>query len=167
MGYRIRALTGADELIVWEMLRYAAHEPSVEAVQHNPLLARYAIDWGRDGDRGSVAILGERAIGAAWLRLWPGPNKGFGHLRDDIPELAIAVLPEYCGQGIGTELLRQTLAIARDHAPAVSLSVRENNPALGLYERAGFVKVPGSEVINRTGGRSLTLVCEFEKTHDD
>ena len=50
MDYEIRALTAGDELIVWEMLRYASHEPSVEAVQTQPYLARYATNWGRIGE---------------------------------------------------------------------------------------------------------------------
>lgn len=50
MECMVRALTAEDELVVWEMLRYAAHEPSVEFIQKQPCLARYASGWGRVGD---------------------------------------------------------------------------------------------------------------------
>jgi hypothetical protein len=43
----------------------------------------------------------------------------------------------------------------------VSLSVRADNPARRLYERAGFRPVAGSDVTNRVGGTSLTMVIRF------
>lgn len=162
MKYTVRTLTIEDEPIVWEMIRHAAHEPSVKAVKQQPFLARYAMGWGRAGDRGCVAIRETEALGAAWLRLWRGDDKGFGYISDEIPELAIAVIPHYRGQGIGTELLAQVLDQANGHYPAISLSVRQGNAALRLYERAGFIKVPGSEQSNRVGGISLNMVHTFK-----
>uniref|UniRef100_B8HKM9 GCN5-related N-acetyltransferase n=1 Tax=Cyanothece sp. (strain PCC 7425 / ATCC 29141) TaxID=395961 RepID=B8HKM9_CYAP4 len=157
----MRALLPEDEAVVWEMLRYAAHESSLQTVQDQPALAQYAQGWGRTGDLGFVALCDQQPIGAAWLRLWREGERGFGWLADSIPELAMAVLPEYRGKGIGTELLVQVLAAAKQVYPAVSLSVREDNPAINLYQRAGFVKVAGSEVINRTGGISFKMLCRF------
>lgn len=162
MDYAIRPLTHKDESIVWEMLQYAAHETSLESVKKQPILARYAVGWGRVGDVGCVATKSTVPIGAAWLRLWPEADKGFGYIRDDIPELAIAVLPNYRGQGIGTQLLMQILDMAEGRFPAVSLSVRDTNRAVSLYERAGFIKVADSDVINRTEGKSFSMVHTFE-----
>ena len=161
MDYAVRALTVEDGAIVWEMLRYAAHKPSLESVQKQPSLARYASGWGRVGDFGCVAESNTVAMGAAWLRLWE-EEKGFGHVSDAIPELAIAVLPDYRGQGIGTQLLMQVLEVAKGHFGAVSLSVRADNPVVRLYERSGFIKVSGSEIVNRTGEVSFNMVCDFE-----
>lgn len=163
MNYEIRSLTAEDELFVWRMLMYAAHEPSVEAVQKQLYLSRYAANWGRMGDMGSVALVNEQLIGAAWLRLWLSEDKGFGYIDDSTPELAMAVLPEYCGKGIGTKLLKQVLETAQSVYPGVSLNVRANNPAINLYQRAGFIKVEGSEVVNRTGGIPFNMVCNFGK----
>ncbi len=161
MNFVIRPLMLEDELIVWEMLRYASHESSIESVQRQPYLARYALNWGRIGDVGYVASSDMSPIGAAWLRLWLGEDKGFGYVKDDIPELAIALLPDYRGQGTGTKLLTQILGAAKRKYPAVSLSVRANNPVLRLYERTGFIKIPGSEVVNRSGEVSFSMVYEF------
>jgi ribosomal protein S18 acetylase RimI-like enzyme len=160
MDYIVRPLTVEDESIVWEMLRYASHEPSLDSVQKQPYLARYASGWGRVGDLGCVATKDTASIGAAWLRLWVKENRGFGYVSDEIPELAIAVLPNFRGQGIGTRLLMQVLEMAKGRFPAVSLSVRAANSAVRLYERAGFTKVAGSEVINRTGEVSFNMMCE-------
>jgi GNAT superfamily N-acetyltransferase len=161
MNFAIRPLMLEDEPIVWEMLRYAAHESSIESVQQQPYLARYALNWGRIGDLGYVASIDTILIGAAWLRLWLGEDKGFGYVKDEIPELAIAVLPDYRGQGIGARLLTQILDAAKINYPAVSLSVRANNPVIRLYERTGFMKIPGSEVVNRAGEVSFNMMCEF------
>jgi ribosomal protein S18 acetylase RimI-like enzyme len=161
MDFVIRSLMVEDESIVWEMLRYAAHESSIQSVQQQPYLACYALDWGRIGDFGYVASIDTSPIGAAWLRLWLGEDKGFGYVKDEIPELAIAVLPDYRGQGIGAKLLTQILGAAKMKYPAVSLSVRANNPVVRLYERTGFIQIPESEVVNRAGEVSFNMVYEF------
>lgn len=162
MDYEVRALTAKDESIVWEMLQYASHELSLESVQKQPYLARYAAGWGRAGDSGCVATKDIALIGAAWLRLWLEDDKGFGYVSNEIPELAMAVLPDFRGQGIGTQLLTQVLEGAKRCFPAVSLNVRGDNGVVRLYERAGFVKVPGSEMINRAGGVSFNMVRKCE-----
>ena len=155
----IRLLDSQDEPVLWEMLMYAAYESSLKAVKANPDLIRYVENWGRAGDMGVAAEQDCTPIGAAWLRLWPSDEKGYGYISDDIPELAIALLPNFRGQGIGTKLLKQTLTLAQDQFSAVSLSIRADNPALRLYQRVGFVPVTGSEAINRMGGRSFTMIC--------
>jgi ribosomal protein S18 acetylase RimI-like enzyme len=161
-GYNIRALTNQDESILWTMLMYAAHESSVDIVRENPALDRYVKDWGRSGEFGLVAIDNTHSLGAAWLRLFSSDNRGFGYVDEGIPELAIAVSPEYRGKGIGTKLLMQTIELARSLYPAISLSVRANNPVINLYRRAGFVKVDGSEILNRTGISSFNMIYRFD-----
>jgi ribosomal protein S18 acetylase RimI-like enzyme len=163
MNYQVRALTNQDEPTVWEMLMYAVQEHSVQAVQAQDCLTRYAADWGRTGDMGFVAYTKKQTIGAAWLRLRFNANKRFGDVEDSIPELTIAVIPEYRGKEIGTALLMQVLKSAQTDYAAVSLNVRSNNPVVALYERAGFVKVEGSEFTNRTGGISFYMICKFNR----
>jgi ribosomal protein S18 acetylase RimI-like enzyme len=119
------------------------------------------LDWGREGDFGYLAVGDMSPIGAAWLRLWLGEDKGFGYVKDEIPELAIAVVPKYRGQGVGTKLLKQILVAAKMWHPAVSLSVRAHNPVLRLYERTGFINVSGSEIVNRAGEVSFNMIYRF------
>jgi ribosomal protein S18 acetylase RimI-like enzyme len=165
MDYKIRALTNADESILWTMLMYAAHESSVEIVREHTDLFRYVKDWGKNDDLGFVVMdshAGDECyLGAVWLRLFSSNDRGFGYIEDGIPELAMAVSPEYRGNGIGTKLLMQMIESARNIYPAISLCVRANNPAINLYQRAGFVKVDGSEVINRTGGISFNMIYRY------
>ena len=50
----------------------------------------------------------------------------------------IALLPEHCGQGIGSHLLREILAEGQARGVPVTIHVERFNPALRLYERLGF-----------------------------
>ncbi len=168
LNYSIRLATKEDESFLWEMLYEAAHmaeegEPSVQAVMNHPDLVRYVKHWGRANDLGFMAIEldSNQLIGAAWLRLRTGDDRGYGYVDDSTPELSIAVLPEHRGKGVGTQLLTRLLEVAKGTYPSVSLSVRATNPALGLYKRLGFKVVGGSEIINRTGGTSFKMKVDL------
>ena len=161
-GYTVRLLTDEDEPTLSIMLMHAAHESSVAAVKTNLDLSRYVVGWGRYGDVGVVAEIEGAAVGAAWLRLWSEGDHGYGYLDDQTPELAIAVVPEARGRGIGTALLNQLLAIAQSQLSTICLSIRADNPALRLYERLGFVRVAGTEVTNRAGSVSFTMLCKLD-----
>ena len=50
----------------------------------------------------------------------------------------IALLPEWCGRGIGTAVIEEIFAEARPHGKAVEIAVEKFNPAQRLYERLGF-----------------------------
>ena len=165
MNIDLRPLKSSDEPILWKMLVQAAHEFSLATVKANPDLVRYVHQWGKAGDFGVVAERHNVPIGAAWIRLWTDEGKGYGYVADDIPELAIAVMPEIKGQGIGTAMLQQLLELAQTRYPAISLSIRTSNPALRLYQRLGFATVPGSEVKNRVGDTSMTMVYRFSEVH--
>ena len=107
-----------------------------------PPLSRYVDGWGRPGDRAVIAIDHFQPVGAAWYRLFKETNPGFGFIDGQTPELAIAVVPSRRGRGFGGELLRALLDQARrDGYPQVSLSVGQENPAVGLYEKHGFDRV--------------------------
>lgn len=62
-----------------------------------PELACYVEGWGRYGDDAVLAVDEPTGadLGAAWLRLWPGPETGYGFVDRATPELAIAVKVEH------------------------------------------------------------------------
>ncbi len=164
--HTIRSLAPEDEPFLWEMLYHAAHmakdgASSADAAKNHPYLAKYVRDWGRDGDLGFAALASphQRPIGAAWVRLLMGEQRNYPQIDETIPELAIAVLPAYANQGVGTGLLNELVVAANSLYPAIVLSVRADNPAQRLYERLGFVVV--DEVVNRVGGRSFVMLLEF------
>ena len=150
-----------DESTLWVMLMCAARESPLAMVKANPDLARYVSGWGRKGDLGVIAAQDKTAVGAAWIRLWTENDCGYGYVAEDVPELAIAVTPEMRGKGIGSALLTKVLELAQSEFSAVCLSVRDDNPALRLYKRVGFARVAGSEVTNRTGTVSFTMLRRF------
>jgi GNAT superfamily N-acetyltransferase len=56
----------------------------------------------------------------------------------EIRIMDIALLPEFRGAGLGTEILRTLQEEARSVGKVLSIHVEKFNPALRLYERLGF-----------------------------
>ena len=118
MSVRIQALGTADAPLVWDYLWLSIFVPPgdpptpADAV-HRPEIACYVEDWGRSGDDGVLAVDDTSGAdrGAAWLRLWPGVETGYGFVDRSTPELAMAVRPEHRGRGIGSCLLDTLLDV--------------------------------------------------------
>jgi len=111
--------------------------PSVQIIQ-TPELSRYVENWGKPDDQAVFAVLDEKIVGACWTRCFSSSEPGYGFIKSRIPELSIAVLPEYQQIGIGTKLIVALLRKIQDNYPAISLSVSTTNPAKHLYEKLGF-----------------------------
>jgi GNAT superfamily N-acetyltransferase len=95
----------------------------------------------RDSQIDCLRTVDGEPVGAAWLRRWPGEERGYGFVDETTPELSMSLLPAHRGRGLGTRLLRTLLSAAEARFAAVSLSVSQSNPARRLYEREGFVPV--------------------------
>ena len=92
-----------------------------------------------------VALDGSRVVG--WCDVFPAWAETVKHCGT----LGMGLLPDYRGRGIGKDLLTACLAKARDNGiTRVELEVRaDNQRALNLYERMGFVR----EAVKRRGMR--------------
>ena len=142
----IRPARPDDEPFLWDMAWEAtAVDPGMRALGREaafaiPHVRRYLDGWGRPGDGAVVAAAGDgRRLGAAWYRLLPAEDPGWGFVAPDVPELSIGVAADARGGGVGGALLDAALALAREQGfRAVSLSVDRRNPARRLYERKGF-----------------------------
>ena len=121
----------------------------------------YVTNWGSVRDVGLIAVeqSTHRQLGAAWVRVMPESSPLYRFVAPTFPELAIAVIPDALGQGIGSQLLSQLLEEARALHPGIVLSVRAQNPAKQLYERLGFSVM--AEMTNRIGGVSLVMKVDF------
>jgi GNAT superfamily N-acetyltransferase len=151
----IRAGDDHDVRFLKDMLRHAFHGRVSETPGGEPILWRYVRAWGRRGDRAVIALDGPFSVGAAWYRLFAADERGHGFISEEIPELAIAVVPSRRRKGIGVELLTALLQQARaDGYPAISLSVSADSPAVSLYERLGFAAVAEH-------GESLTMRADL------
>lgn len=114
-------------------------DPLPFSIVDHPDLVKYHKEWGREGDLAVVAESDDKIVGAAWCRLWVDEEKGYGYIKDDIPELSMAVIPEYRSMGIGTKLLTELFhAIQKAGFKALSISVEKRNRAANLYLRIGF-----------------------------
>jgi GNAT superfamily N-acetyltransferase len=158
----IRPIQSEDIPFLWDMLYEAvAVSGSMRALGKEkalslPVNRKYVEGWGRPGDTGVLALDEvQRPLGAAWYRLHPASNPGYGFISPTIPELTIAIRDDVRGQGIGSALLRALIELAlRDGYSALSLSVDRNNPALHLYEQFGFQDARVSELEDT----SLTMI---------
>ena len=103
----------------------------------------YVKAWGRPGDTAVIALVDGFPVGAAWFRLFEATSPGYGFVDEQTPELAVAVVPNARGKGVGSALLGSLLDRARtDGYDALSLSVdRHNKGAIALYEQFGFGRV--------------------------
>jgi ribosomal protein S18 acetylase RimI-like enzyme len=152
-----RAATPADEPFLRAMLWLAANWRDETAGEDDwpdeDVPRRYVGGFGRPGDAGVIAEAGGEPAGGAWYRLLPAADAGYGYVADDVPELTIAVAAGHRGKGVAAGLLERLKAMAvASGFRALSLSVEPDNPALRLYERAGF------EPAGRSGG-SVTWVA--------
>jgi ribosomal protein S18 acetylase RimI-like enzyme len=142
---QIRPALSSDQTFLEDMLYQSlyvpeGHEPFPKDIIHRPELAKYVEQWGKTGDIAFIAVDSKKdsLIGAIWLRLLEGSQKGYGYVNDETPEVGVAVLPEYRGQGIGTQLFEGLFEAASVLYNAISLSVSKGNPAQKLYESLGF-----------------------------
>ena len=113
--------------------------PVPRTVLQHPALRGYYQGFGlKEADRCLVAVADGAAVGAAWTRA----AAGYGSVDAKTPELAMSLYPEWRGMGIGSRLLDAMLRLAEDEGwERVSLSVRLDNFAHGMYLKAGFEPV--------------------------
>ena len=110
-------------------------EPPPREIIYDPAIYIYIKDFGGRNDCGMVAEQNGEIVGAAWTRIIPA----YGHVDDDTPELAISVLPQNRGKGIGTIMMLHLFDILWDQGfRKTSLSVQKDNPAVNLYKRLGY-----------------------------
>ena len=139
MHVTMRAATADDTAFLESMLVESANwQPDRNWSKERILaeLAHYVAGWPRPTDLGVIALDPDgRPIGAAWLRYFEAEEGSYGFVSADVPELSIAVVAEWRGQGVGRALLRELHA--RRTGP-ISLSVERANPAIELYRSEGY-----------------------------
>ena len=67
-------------------------------------------------------------------------------MKTEIRVLDVALLPEWCGRGIGTSLLDDVITEADAEGFSVTLHVEVWNPAVRLYARLGFHEAGRNDV---------------------
>ncbi|HWI30655.1 MAG TPA: GNAT family N-acetyltransferase [Microbacterium sp.] len=145
-SFRLRAAGQSDGGFLGDMVVEAANwrpgsgRPKVQVLS-DPENTRYLTGWKRPVDAGFIAL--DRSgdpIGAAWYRLMPRADSGFGYVGTGVPELIIGVRPIWRAHGVGRALLQALNDKARaDGFARLSLSVERGNFAATLYRSEGFI----------------------------
>ncbi len=138
---KIRAMRESDYPCLKEFLYQAIFVPEGEELPSRELIYKpeifiYIKDFGKQvGDLGVVAEQNGQVVGAAWVRI----ISAYGHIDNNTPELAISILPEFRGYGIGEELMKKLFALLMTNGyKKTSLSVQKDNPAARFYQRLGY-----------------------------
>lgn len=110
----------------------------------------YLKDFGQHfDDIGLVAEIEGKVIGAVWVR----DMLDYGHIDKGIPSFAIALYPEYRGQGIGRSLMLAMLETLKNRGYyKASLSVQKENRAFKLYQDLGF------KLFRENGDEAIMLI---------
>lgn len=144
-SFSVRPAGQADGAFLGDMVVEAANwRPGAACPKHQILTApehsRYISGWKRPSDAGLVALdASGEPIGAAWYRLLPRSDPGFGYVGTGVPELIIGVRPIWRAHGVGRTLVQALAqqAVADGYA-RLSLSVERGNFAVSLYRSEGF-----------------------------
>jgi len=162
MEQELYFLRSSEQYLAKELLLYAARlDETGDSLDKHPYLEQYERNFGSyGGDIGVYMIVDKKVAGGAWVRVLAN---GFGHIDHDTPELVLAVKPEFRNRGIGTSIMKQLFIEVSKVFSQMSLSVREENPVISLYERLGFVKVEGSDHENSAGSISFKMLKVFDE----
>lgn len=144
MTYTIRKIAESEYGILEDFLYEAIFipegvvPPSREIIQQ-PKLQVYVQDFGQlPDDHCLVAEVNGKIVGAVWVRIMDD----YGYVDAHTPSFAISLYPEYRGFGIGTELMREMLALLKFHGyQKASLAVQKANYAVKMYRKVGFTVV--------------------------
>jgi GNAT superfamily N-acetyltransferase len=114
MTYTTRLLLPVDEPVFRETLMQAlgAHMESQgqaapeSHILNEPDYAKWIANWARPHDTGVLATdVNQQVVGVAWFRLFSKEENPDVYVDEDTPQLAIVVLPEHRGKGVGQLLI--------------------------------------------------------------
>lgn len=128
-------------------------EPPDKSIINQPELALYYVNFGSgEADNCIVAEKSDgKIIGAVWTRIM----NDYGHIDRNTPSFAISLFKEYRGQGIGTKMMKEMLALLKSQGyKQASLSVQKVNRAVKMYKRVGF------KIVDESAEEYL-MVCEL------
>lgn len=103
---------------------------------YEPDLKVYIEDFGKKKDDCCLcAEVDKKIVGAVWIR----NIAGYGSIDNITPELAISLVKEFRGCGIGTNLMKEMIIYLRNNGyERISLAVQKDNYALKMYLSVGF-----------------------------
>lgn len=144
MNIKIRSIRKNEYPLLNEFLYEAIFIPEgmerpPKSVVYCPQLQVYVAGFGNSKhDKALLAEADGQVIGAVWVRIMDD----YGHIDADTPSLAMSVLKNYRGRGVGTLLLKRMIQYEKKAGYGrISLSVQKGNYAVNMYQKAGFIIV--------------------------
>ncbi len=154
MDYKTRIILEGEDRLLKDFLYEAIFVPEgmpapPRSIINQPELQVYIAGFGKKKDDiGLVAEVGNKAVGAVWVRIM----NDYGHIDNDTPSFAIALYKDYRGFGIGTNLMKEMLHILKDRGyKQASLAVQKANYAVRMYQKTGF------EIVDENGEEYIML----------
>ena len=127
-------------------------DPPPRDIIERPELKLYYEEFG--SGKADLCIVAEddgKVVGAVWTRIM----NDYGHVDEETPSFAISLYKEYRGQGIGTRLMKDMLALLKDKGfKRASLAVQKENYAVRMYEKVGFKTVDENE-------EEFIMICDL------
>lgn len=149
------------------MLHYAMRLDDVnKSLSDIPKLAIYNEFYGfTSKDLGLYALVDNQLAGAVWIRRLNADHGSNGYIDDNTPILNIAVLPEFRGKGIGSQMIEQLFIEAGALYDNISVSVVYDSPTIRFYERHGFVRHDNGSIEQSfvDGKNVITLIKKLQK----
>lgn len=148
MDYKIREIKETEYPLLEKFLYEAIFvpegvEPPPMPIVNTPELQVYIKDFGtQKSDKALIAEVDNKVIGAVWVRIM----NDYGHIDDKTPSFAISLHKEYRGRGIGTQMMKEMLALLKICGyKQASLAVQKANYAVKMYCNVGFEIVDENE----------------------
>ncbi len=154
-SYYIREMKTEEIPLLDEFLYQAIYTPATSkkpdrSIIRKPELQIYIENFGNQPhDKAFIAEVDNKVVAAVWVRIM----EDYGYIDNNTPSLAISVLEEFRGLGIGTNLLHNMLNYLRVVGyKQISLSVQKENYAYNIYKKAGFK-------VHRETAEEYVMVC--------
>jgi len=102
---------------------------------NSPKVRAYYNNWGHKDDLGYIAYVEGVAVGFIQLRVKESITEEYS----EYPELAISVLPQYQGKGLGSQMYNKLLSKVKHKYSGIRLGVHpKNSMAIKLYKKLNF-----------------------------
>lgn len=163
VNVHVTMATGEQATAVLAMLKQARTETTVVLIEHldevtPEIQARYLDAMATSDDHlALLAMLNEQVIGM--LTVTPL------HGQAGVGELGIVVLKDYWHQGIGSLLVDESIYWFENFAPLEHLVLdvfKQNERAVKLYQRFGFVITDEVQVMDSDGTPQATYLMEYQ-----
>ena len=149
-----RELPFLKEMLYLAMFVFPGEKPFPREILEQPPLSKTFEDWGGEGNMALIAFKqpSQEPVGAVWARVFKSDQDCYGFVDDHTPVLGIALLPDYRGKGLGTQLMKKVIEQARMAGfTGISLSVDKRNSVFSLYQKLGF------EIVSYQGNPTMLL----------